>query len=391
MFTIVIKLYLRNKLKLILSNKSPVLDVIIVGAGPAGLVTALGLSGFSTRVYEALDKPNKDKLCAGFVPITVFEEFNLPKNLYRHEVTAFRFFKSAGDSVAVEFDDMVGGNVDRTEFAEYLAKLATSQGVELCTGIRVMDFRERDGYVEVVTGEGVEKAKFLVISCGVKDRLPFKVISPFTRDRLGLCIQVDAPSKVDARGENWIFYGEKYSPFGYAWIFPKDKVTSIGLGALISHIKSNLRLYLAKLKEYHEFDLNKARFHPVPLSGPIKNIATRRVLLVGDSAGHVSPITGEGIKYAMFAGREAAKAISMALRGDISVKDVRTVYLKGLSKTVFPDLRIGRMLMRIVERRMLKSSGLFKDREKLRAVAELYASNISHFKAALKYLKAVVS
>jgi len=105
----------------------------------------------------------------------------------------------------------------------------------------------------------------------------------------------------------------------------------------------------------------------------------------------VSPITGEGIKYAMFAGREAAKAISMALRGDISVKNVRTVYLKGLSKTVFPDLRIGRMLMRIVERRMLKSSGLFKDREKLRAVAELYASNISHVKAALKYLKAVVS
>jgi len=369
------------------------LDVIIVGSGPAGLMTGITLAenDISVVILERMSRPNENKLCAGYIPISSFRKYGLPLNLYKHLVEGFRFHDSSGKNILVEFDNVVGGNVDRTEFAEFLAKRFRKNGGWIRTEEYVFDFDERNSYVTVKTSKETYKGKFLVLACGIASNLPGKIRGRLFRNMVGLCLQTSIPSNhinIDFKKENWIFYGEKYSPFGYGWIFPKENIVEIGLGSLLSEVKNGLDSYLSNLLNIVGVEKKYSRrYFPVPLSGPIEKIYSRRVFLAGDAAGHVSPITGEGIKYSLNAGVDLGISISLYFKKKISLHDIGKKYLKLLRKNVFPDLKWGRIFLKLVQKKLISSSKTFVDKKKLRAVAELYASNITHLNAGLKFLK----
>jgi digeranylgeranylglycerophospholipid reductase len=109
---------------------------------------------------------------------------------------------------------------------------------------------------------------------------------------------------------------------GYGWVFPKKEILNIGFGGYNRTIKS------IKVKEIWEDYINllkkdgyfpkdqktpPVKGAPLPLGGPMKATTMDYTLLVGDSAGMVSPLSGEGIYYGMHAGKLAIKTIKAAL------------------------------------------------------------------------------
>lgn len=97
---------------------------------------------------------------------------------------------------------------------------------------------------------------------------------------------------------------------GYLWVFPKADHLSVGIGALKPK-PGELQAILKQVMSQYGISLDgmKLHGHPLPVYVRREPVATRRVFLVGDAAGLVDPLTGEGIRFAVQSGRLAAEAI----------------------------------------------------------------------------------
>jgi geranylgeranyl reductase family protein len=100
-------------------------------------------------------------------------------------------------------------------------------------------------------------------------------------------------------------------PKGYGWIFPKKDFLSCGVGSYLGQktLANEIDLFLRKSFPPGSIRSVKRLSHPVPLYSGHKQIATRRVCLVGDAANLVHPISGEGIRYALQSGSMAADVL----------------------------------------------------------------------------------
>jgi flavin-dependent dehydrogenase len=135
---------------------------------------------------------------------------------------------------------------------------------------------------------------------------------------------------------------------GYGWVFPKQEILNIGFGGYNRAIKS-IKVkeiwedYINLLKEDGYFPKDQAtppvKGAPLPLAGPLKATTMDHTLLVGDSAGMVSPLSGEGIYYGMHAGKIAIDTIQNALEtNDFSQKNLDQ-YHRDWSKAFGKELK----------------------------------------------------
>ncbi len=280
----------------------------------------------------------------------------------------------------VEFEDIVGYNLDRTRLAEYLANRVEKSGGEVVTNTAVVNIEKKEEVIVVRAGEGKEvyKAKIVVAADGAYSKIGSMIRGRFKSNELGLTTQVKAHrskllSEISSN-LNIIFLGSDFSPFGYAWIFPKKNHVGAGLGALASRTKGiDLKNYLARVLKYYDLEkLSEARYAPVPLTGPLKKIAMDRMILAGDSAGHVSPLTGEGIKFALLAGKMAAEAVTAYLNRSISLHDIGNLYLSKLQKSFYKRFKLEKFILRIFERGKMTSGRLLKDSKMREIIAKLY-------------------
>ena len=354
------------------------LDVIVVGAGPAGLMCAKKLAGegFNVLVLEKREKPNYNKLCGGYIPAPVLTKFNIPVNIAERPIRGAKLVTREGEWL-VEFNEVVGYNVNRTRFAEYLAKRVKRKGGDILTNTMVLDVKEYGNSVLVICKDKVFEAKFVVVADGAYSRIGSRIRGRFRLEDLGIAVQVkcDIGERVkEYINYNIILLGKEFSPFGYAYIFPKKEYVDVGVGSLaLKATKGILKTYLDKVVDYFNLKpLSKARYAPVPLVGPLENIVKGRILLAGDSAGHVSPLVGEGIKFSMIAGYLAAEAIILSLKHKISVSKVNKYYLSKLRKSFYTRFKIEKFLLKKFLRGELASSSLLKDGRMRRIVAELY-------------------
>jgi flavin-dependent dehydrogenase len=112
------------------------------------------------------------------------------------------------------------------------------------------------------------------------------------------------------------------TPWGYAWVFPKNGFLSVGVGRFRPG-RTNLRMALRHEMSRLGIGLEGLDLHghPIPCyqappwlqwrGQPQERLSTGRCLLVGDAAGLVDPLTGEGIRYAIISARLAAEAIAL--------------------------------------------------------------------------------
>ena len=106
-------------------------------------------------------------------------------------------------------------------------------------------------------------------------------------------------------------------PGGYGWVFPKGDHFNVGVGGWEEE-GPRLREHLADLCRAHAVEsgrLADTRGYRLPLRRPDSPLVRGRALLVGDAAGVVDPLTGDGMYEAIVTGKLAAEAIVDVLEG----------------------------------------------------------------------------
>jgi flavin-dependent dehydrogenase len=176
-------------------------------------------------------------------------------------------------------------------------------------------------------------------------------------------------------------------PAGYAWIFPKKSHLSVGLGGYATG-KLDLKARLERfLKSSAIDDVEKVDQHGyfIPSIPREEGFVKDRVLLAGDAAGFVDPVTGEGITYAVLSGRAAAKAL---IKGGFEPRDVKTFYMSELSADVLSELRWGKLLGALLYRSAKIRTLLFRQygEQLTQAFADIIAGEKSYASLCKKHV-----
>ncbi|MBS7248592.1 MAG: NAD(P)/FAD-dependent oxidoreductase [Candidatus Jordarchaeales archaeon] len=297
-------------------------DVVIVGGGPAGLICGehLAKAGLRVVVTDKRETPNREKPCGGMLTERAVKKFRISLDVAEREL--YGVAVSVGDKqFNVDYHERVGMNVDRTKLGLYLAERVEGEGGVIVRGEKVNEVLFSSQGVSC-HGNGSYECDAVVFADGVFSLSRRSSGWKWRRDQLGLCVQYIievSEGNIDMLfgDRNFFYYGSEVSPFGYAWIFPRRNSLVVGVGALLSKVKVPLKNYLDHLVRGHPLvkpklkggRILKFETAVVPLSGLLKTICGERWIALGDAAGAVSAITGEGMYFAMESGRMGAETI----------------------------------------------------------------------------------
>ncbi|MBL0175506.1 MAG: geranylgeranyl reductase family protein [Ignavibacteria bacterium] len=306
-------------------------DVLVVGAGPAGSTVArlVAREGFSVLLLEKDRDVGTPVRCGEAVSNRSLESI-VDVDPRWIAATIRRFRLVAPDGSCVEPD--LGGHgyvLERRLFDYDLARMAVDAGAELRTKAYVdgllADGGEYRGVTISLNGERrTVGARIIVGADGVESRVGrwagIDTTTPF-RD-MECCAQMTL-ADVDMEEDACEFhFGTAVAPMGYLWIFPKGHRTAnigVGVSGAAAKHKSPIR-YLNEFvaRRFPRAGILTTVAGGVPCAATLEDIVRGNVVLVGDAAHQVNPMSGGGITSGMHAARMAAEAIAGALRaGDL--------------------------------------------------------------------------
>jgi geranylgeranyl reductase len=278
-------------------------DVLIIGAGPAGLSCALELSRSQLRVLVLEQKEIiGPKVCAGGLTRKDLQHIAPPPELL-HDFCEIDIRTPYLDVTGKDASPMIS-TVDRRRFAEWqLERLSAAPNVEIRTGCKVTEIR-KDG----VTVNGIQRlgCRYLVGADGsfspVRHHLGLK------SERIAVAIQYILPTDRYDRLE--FFLDSRLFKAWYAWIFPHKDYASIGCMGDARHLPAkdlqrNFKVWL----ERQGIDVSAGRYEGYAINYDYRGYRFGSIFLCGDAAGLASGLTGEGIYQAVVSGEEVARTI----------------------------------------------------------------------------------
>jgi geranylgeranyl reductase len=319
-------------------------DAIVVGGGPSGATAAndLALAG---RKVLLLDRAGRIKPCGGAVPPRLLKDFDVPLEQLCARATSARMVAPSNKAVDMPIGDGFVGLVDREVFDEYLRTRAATNGATRIDGTFEALERDADGTAVIAyrpkgAARGSEPVRVrgkVIIGCDGGNSAVARAALPANEKPHFVSAYHEV---IESPPEGWhgfeggrcdIFYQGHLSPDFYAWIFPHGDKTSVGVGSAVKGFA--MRDAVARLREQTGLDGFKTirvEGAPIPLKPRKRWDNGKDVVVAGDAAGVVAPASGEGIFYAMTAGRFAAEAAGTFLdTGDAAaLKTARKRFMK---------------------------------------------------------------
>lgn len=302
-------------------------DIIVVGAGPAGSTAArfAASGGASVLMLEKDRDVGYPVRCGEAVSHEGVVQFIEPDDRWiAARCTRFRLVAPNGSAVIPRLDGLAYV-LERRLFDYELAKMAAREGAEIVTKAYVYDLIKPNGVVEgvnvLIKDEKVEiRAKVVIGADGVESRVgKWAGIDTTTHIHdMESCAQVTV-SGIEVEQDILDFYfGEHVAPGGYLWIFPKGKdAANIGLGVSVENAKKKSAIrYLEEFleKRYPGAAVLTRIAGGVPCAKTCNEIVKNHVLLVGDAAHQVNPLSGGGIISGMIGGMLAGQVAAEAIR-----------------------------------------------------------------------------
>ena len=303
-------------------------DIVIVGAGPAGSSAAFSSAskGIKVALLEKEDSVAETVRTSGVTWIQNIKEYKIPEDCY-NPIKNYSFC-SPNNEVTISDTVPRAAVLDVRKTYRWLAQQAENQGADIFVKTNVTDVikNERGDIIGIVanTPEGTVSffGKIIIDASG---------FGSIVSKSMGFVTQWEkfgAGAEYEVKAENidpqtwWLMVGQKYSPAGYAWIFPISKEMvriGVGVGKPDSSVDPTERLkQLMDSKEGPIGRLGKitpVEFHYglIPNDGLSRKTVYNNLILVGDSAGQANPLVLEGIRYAIKFGRVAGNVAVSAL------------------------------------------------------------------------------
>lgn len=308
-------------------------DVVIAGAGPAGLSAALSAasSGASVLVVEQNPEIGSPTRTSGGSFIRELIELGIPESLF-HPIHQVRFL-SPHHCAAFEYDQPVACIIDVRGVYQHLAILAAKAGAAIWLASKALEILREGGRVtglrvETRTKSQVEVSADVVIDAtGYKGQLLRQAGINTRIQRFGVGAEFDMFAPQCNQSEAVSAVGSQFAPAGYGWVFPwGEHRVRIGVGVIHPDDSSDpVKLLDSFVAAANRLGVDLTGAQPIEYHfGLIPSDMTETfvgdgILAVGDAAGHASTLVGEGIRWAIMAGRMAGStAASAAKQGDVS-------------------------------------------------------------------------
>jgi len=320
-----------------------VVDVLVIGAGPAGssAVKHAALNGAEVLMIDKKSEIGSPKRCAEGVSKEGLKELGIEPNSrwITKELSGIRMVSPNGTDVVLDEDKVklpeAGYILERKVFDKFMAMDAARAGAQimvktLATGL------VRDGDRVIVSAEhmGHEfeiQAKIIIAADGPESRVGrWAGLKTGTKPKnMESCAQFEMVNVEMAEPDCIEFHFGSVAPGGYAWIFPKgNDIANVGLGILNTLTEKTAYQHLLEFVDNNPATQNA---QPVelniggdPVGGVIKDLVADNALVVGDAAGMVNPLTGGGITSGMTGGRIAGEIAAKAIKnGSWSAKDLK--------------------------------------------------------------------
>ena len=315
-------------------------DLVVVGAGPAGSMTAKAAAeaGLEVVMMEKRQEIGDPVRCAEGVSKAALKKLVEPDPSWiSAEVKGARIRAPDGTEIVISEDRAgaeVGYVLERKVFDRALAQEAAEAGAKVMVKTRALGLLTEKGVPAGVVAQFVGEE--------LKIEAPLVIGADGVESKVGRWAGIDTalkPKDIETCAQFLVqderidddyceFYlGNDIAPGGYVWSFPKGRaLANVGIGILGSKADSGTPIRLLR-------DFMKANFPEgkvlemmvggVPVSGPIERTVADGVILVGDAARQSDPITGGGIINAMKAGKMAGKiAADLVPRGEVDKRSL---------------------------------------------------------------------
>lgn len=279
-------------------------DVIIVGAGPAGLKCAevLGKSGLNVLLLEK-NAGFGDKVCAGGLTRKALEIIDLPDELFEYKICQTAVYSKRRKSSTDSKKPFVF-TVNRKELGNWQYEQIAHSSVEILNNSKVTEITKN----RVIVNNDLEFGyKWLVGADGYNSIVRKYLKLPVDKKLIGIQYQIPQ-QEVVPRLE--IYFQSDYFESWYAWSFPHKSAIAVGCVCDPAIMSSK------KLKEkFHQWlsekglDLTNARYESAPINYDYRGFKFDNIFLVGDAGGFASGLTGEGVLQALVSGDTAARTI----------------------------------------------------------------------------------
>jgi len=294
-------------------GKRPV-DVLVVGAGPAGSCAARSAAEAGARVLmvDKRKRIGEPVQCAEYVPRLLTREVKIPAEAIAQEVTDLVTFMPDGSTKRRRAPGYI---LHRNLFDQALAANAAHAGVDILTGTKVVGLEGGEVSIRGPRGEDTVSPSVIIGADGPNSTVGSWIGQRNTKTILALqhTVLLKRPLL-----ETEVYFGKEY-PGGYGWLFPRGELANVGVGVrkeLGGIARESLAAFKRKLGD-RIGEVMAVTAGIIPSEGPLPSVdMAKRVLLAGDAAGHTHAITGGGIPQAVIGGKLAGRAAAAIARGD---------------------------------------------------------------------------
>lgn len=300
-------------------------DAIVVGAGPAGSTAAFRLSRAGARVL-LLDRERfpRDKPCGGGLTYRAVRQLPVSVEPVVEDIV-HRF--QLGFRYARRFerrtDEPLILMTQRRRLDAHLAEQAALAGADFRDGARATALELDEGGSTVRFDRSAAAAPVVIGADGVNG-LTARALGLTGQRQHGVALEGNVPqvhAREDYRGRAVVELGAV--PGGYAWVFPKGDHVNVGVGGWESEGPC-LREHLERACAGYGLpagQLESLRGYRLPMRAAGDPVSRGRALLVGDAAGLVDPLSGDGIYEAFVSARLAAETTLELLEGRATTLD----------------------------------------------------------------------
>ena len=318
-------------------------DVIVVGAGPGGSTAAyeLARAGAEVLLLDRAEFP-RDKPCGGGVLISAVNL--LPYSLdpvTEQSITSFRVRYKRSWEFEHRYHEPLAIMTQRSRLDAFMVERAVEVGAEFRDGSPV---RSIEGTSLSLANGDRHRADAIIAADGANGIVRRALGLP--RLRGAVALEGNADRSRQPAGERWsdaVGLELGSMPGGYGWVFPKGDHCNVGLGgfpAAAPTLRDELSSY-AGCESFDGDSLTELRGHHLPLRDPDSALVSGRTAFVGDAAGLVDPLSGEGIGNAIRSGQLAADAALDLIAGTST--DFSS-YQSAIEAEIEPELRVARQL-----------------------------------------------
>jgi digeranylgeranylglycerophospholipid reductase len=328
-------------------------DVVVVGAGPAGSVTAKYAvkNGAKVIMLEKRQEIGAPVRCGEGLSLEGrldSVDIRIDPRAITRNIDGARIISPKGYTLKVgkeKAGDECGANIDRDVFDKGLAEDAGEAGAEIMVKTMATELLFKDGQVAGVKAKHMGEnfninAKIVVAADGFESKLGRMagINTTLKPSDINTCFQYFMVGIEERPSYNDFFIGS-IAPGGYIWVFPKkDDTANIGIGVNLGVLNKIDEVGMAKkyldnfIKSRPELNCGKPIKEiagAISCCMPIDQTVDNGIMLVGDAARHIDPITGGGIVNGILAGRLCGEVAAEGVQNNDVSKEFLMKYDKG--------------------------------------------------------------